>query len=143
MPAPSRHRWLLTLTRAILPTLVASARLALAVSPLVTDDADTVEPGHLQLNADWQFSRTASVSLHSIPVNPVFGISSRGELGATFGYQWRDGSGSVPKQADADGITDLTLRDEVAAVATLARRLQGERAPRLEAAHRLGPSPLR
>ena len=26
-----------------------------AVSPLVTDDADTVEPGKLQLNCDFQF----------------------------------------------------------------------------------------
>ena len=109
MSAPSRYEWLLCLAAVALLAIVASARLALAVSPLVIDDADTEEPGHLQLNAGWQFSRTGSVSLQSIPVNPVFGISSRAELGATFGYQWRDGSGSVPTHADGESITDLTL----------------------------------
>lgn len=88
---------------------VASAPLALAVTPLVTDDADTVERGHVQLNGGWQFSRTGSASSHTVPVNPVFGLSPRGELGATFGYQWRAGVGRAPKQADADGITDLML----------------------------------
>ena len=76
-----------------------------AVSPLVTDDADTVESGQLQLNPIWQFTRTGSLRLHVLPVNPVLGLTSRGELGATFGYQWRDGSNAV----DADGITDLTF----------------------------------
>ena len=89
--------------------VLASAPQTHAVSPLTTDDADTVEPGRLQLNAGWQFSRTASVRLHSIPINPVLGLSARAELGATFGYQWRDGFGSAPGQADPDGITDLTL----------------------------------
>jgi hypothetical protein len=89
--------------------LLLSSCAAPAVSPLVTDDADTVEPGRLQLNMGWQFSRTASVSLHSIPVNPVIGLHSRGELGLTFGYQWRDGFGSAPNQNDAGDITDLTL----------------------------------
>lgn len=83
--------------------MLLSQSVAFAVSPLVTDDADTVDPGHLQLNAGWQFSRTSSASLSSIPVNPVFGLSSRGELGVTFGYQWRDGPN------DADGLTDLTI----------------------------------
>jgi hypothetical protein len=74
-----------------------------AVSPLVTDDAGTVQPGHLQLNAGWQLSRTGPVSLYSIPFNPVLGLNSHGELGATFGYQWRDGP------TVADGMTDLTI----------------------------------
>ena len=78
---------------------------ALAVSPLVTDHAGTVEPGRRQLNAGYKFSRTASVSSHSFPINPVLGRSSRGELGATFGYQWTENSGN----SDANSITDLTL----------------------------------
>ena len=83
--------------------MLLSQSLVFAVSPLVTDDADTVDPGRLQLNAGWQLSRTGSVSFYSIPVNPVLGLNSRGELGATFGYQWRGG----PTQAD--GISDLTI----------------------------------
>jgi Putative MetA-pathway of phenol degradation len=83
--------------------LMLSQGMVFAVNPLVTDDADTVEPGHLQLNAGWQLSRTGSVSLYSIPLNPVLGVSSRGELGATFGYQWR------ASPAQADGITDLAI----------------------------------
>jgi hypothetical protein len=83
---------------------LAAGRSAFAVSPLVTDDADTVERGRLQLNAGWQFGRTGSVSLHAIPVNPVVGLSAWGELGATFGCQWRDGSGHMPHEADAEGV---------------------------------------
>ena len=88
---------------------LAGGGSAFAVSPLVTDDADTVERGHLQLNLGWQFVRTDSVSLHAIPVNPVVGVAASGELGASVGYGWRDGSGRVPRLADADGVTDLTL----------------------------------
>lgn len=80
---------------------------AFAVSPLTTDDADTIEPGRLQLNAGWQFGRMVSVHSHTIPINPVVGLCSRGELGATFGYQWRDTSDAVPGKAD--GITDVAL----------------------------------
>jgi hypothetical protein len=91
------------------PRLLTAAFLILlqgpifAVNPLVTDDADTVEAGRLQLNVGCQLTRTGSVSLWSIPVNPVLGVHSRGELGATFGYQWQDGP------TEADGITDLAI----------------------------------
>lgn len=48
-------RVLITLTLILL-----SQSVLLAVSPLVTDDAETVEPGKLQLNCDFQFVRTGS-----------------------------------------------------------------------------------
>jgi Putative MetA-pathway of phenol degradation len=80
-----------------------------AVSPLVTDDADTVEAGKLQLNCDFQFVRTGSTSSYLIPINPVLGLTAHLELGAIFGYQWRDGSGSIPTTTDADDLTDLTI----------------------------------
>ncbi|HLX97017.1 MAG TPA: transporter [Verrucomicrobiae bacterium] len=76
---------------------------ALAVVPLVTDDADPVELGHVQINSGWQFSRADTVDLNSLDLIPVMGITSRSEFGMIFGYQWRDGT------AGADGITDLTL----------------------------------
>jgi hypothetical protein len=82
---------------------------ASAVSPLVTDDADTVEPQKLQLNFGGQLSKTAGEQLYIFPVNLVRGVSSRGEVGATFGYQWRDGTGSAPDKASAGGSTDLFL----------------------------------
>ena len=69
---------------------------AYAVSPLVVDDADTTEPGHIQVNPDFAFVRQGTVWLYSIPINPVVGINARAELGIIFGYQWRDGSGSTP-----------------------------------------------
>lgn len=91
--------------RLLAPMLVMllSQSMVFAVNPLVTDDADTVEPGHLQLSASWQLTRTGSASLYSPPLNPVLGRNSRGELGATFGYQWRTGP------AQADGVTDLAI----------------------------------
>ena len=97
--------------------LILAPLSGFGVSPLVVDDADTVEPGRLQFNGGWQFSRTASIRLHSIPISPVLGLNSRGELGTTFGYQWRDRAGPGPLTANANGITDLTLGDQVASVA--------------------------
>ncbi|MGA2028620.1 MAG: transporter [Verrucomicrobiota bacterium] len=90
--------------KAVLLPLLLLPCAALAVSPLVTDDADTVDFEHLQLNSGLQFSRTASAKLYDYSVNPVYGIASRGEFGATFGYDWRNGNGN-----DADGISDLIL----------------------------------
>ena len=89
--------------------MLLSQSVLLAVSPLVTDDADTVEAGKLQLNCDFQFVRTSSTSLYLVPINPVLGLTPRLELGAIFGYQWRDGSGSIPTTDDADDLTDLTI----------------------------------
>jgi hypothetical protein len=89
--------------------LLAIASELHAVSPLVTDDADTVEPGKLQLNCDFFFYRTGSTSLYSGQINPVLGLISRLELGAIFGYQWRKGSGATPTTGDADDVTDLTI----------------------------------
>jgi Putative MetA-pathway of phenol degradation len=89
--------------------MLLSQNMLLAVSPLVTDDADTVEAGKLQLNCDFQFVRTSSTSLYLVPFNPVLGLTPRLELGAIFGYLWRDGSGSIPTTNDADDLTDLTI----------------------------------
>jgi hypothetical protein len=57
------------LTTLLLMLLLES--VVFAVSPLVTDDADTVEAGKLQLNCDFQFIRTSSTSLSLLPINPV------------------------------------------------------------------------
>jgi hypothetical protein len=92
----------------VLILLFSQARL-FSVSPLVVDDADTTEAGHLQVNSDFQVIRSGSLSLYSIPINPVVGLSPRLELGVIFGYQWRDGSGSTPTMSDAQGITDLVI----------------------------------
>jgi len=90
--------------------LVAWRTALFAVSPLVVDDADTTEAGQLQLNADFQFTRTGSDSLYFTPINPVVGLSPSAELGVIFGYQWRDGSGSTLTTADADGVIDLVIQ---------------------------------
>jgi len=104
--APSKTRTA-TVARLLLGLcLLASASALHAVSPLVTDDADTVEPGKVQLNCDFFVTRTGSTTLYSAQINPVRGLTPRLELGAIFGYQWRDGSGST---GDADDITDLTI----------------------------------
>ena len=98
------------LTRLLLGLyLLASATTLHAVSPLVTDDADTVEPGILQLNCDFQFVRTSSTSLYSETINPALGLTPCLELDAIFGYQWRYGSGSIPTTDDADDLTDLAI----------------------------------
>lgn len=80
-----------------------------AVVPLITDDADTVEPGKWQLNAGGLFTQTASEKLLVSPVNLVTGLNAHGELGITFGYQRRNRSGAGPDKNDASGVTDILV----------------------------------
>jgi hypothetical protein len=82
---------------------------ASGVNPLIVDDADTAEPRKLQLNLGGLFSQTASKQLYTSLLTLDTGVSSRGEVSATFGYQWRDGAGSAPDKASANGNTDLLL----------------------------------
>jgi hypothetical protein len=89
--------------------ILAAITPARAVPPLITDDADTVDPGQWQLNTGWLFAHTASEQLFTFPVNLVTGLNSRGEVGVTIGYQGRDGSGISPEKRDASGVTDLFL----------------------------------
>jgi hypothetical protein len=63
-------RLLITLTLMLL-----SQSVLLAVSPLVTDDADTVEAGKLQLNCDFQFARTINSVVFSTDQS-VLGLDS-------------------------------------------------------------------
>jgi len=95
---------------ALVVTALVFVRPALAVVPLTIDDAEAVDWGHYQLNAGWQVAHTASSDLHVLPVNPVVGIASHAELGATLGYAWRDGRGVTPSQDDVDAIADLAIR---------------------------------
>jgi hypothetical protein len=75
----------------------------------VTDDADTVEPQKFQLSVGGLVQKTAGEQLYILPVNFVMGVCSRGEVGATFGYQRRDGAGTAPGKDSANGSTDLLL----------------------------------
>ncbi len=81
---------------------------ARAVSPLVVDDAGTVDARQLQLNAGWRLLRVPPVDLNAAVVNPVFGVSARGEVGATAGYEWRSGSRLAGGEA-ADGVSDVLV----------------------------------
>jgi len=102
--AKTTPRLLVTFT-----VMLLSQSVLLAVSPLVTDDADTVSPGQLQINSDFTFTQTDSTTLYSVPINPVAGLLPSLELGAVFGYQWRQGPGSASTTGDANSVTDLTI----------------------------------
>jgi hypothetical protein len=82
---------------------------ALAVSPLTVDDADTVPARHIQLNVVGQYEHARSGSLGSLQSNPVLGLSSRGELGVTFGYLWLCDAATVGPSRWTDGASDVTL----------------------------------
>jgi len=86
---------------------MTAAVKARAVSPLVVDDAGTVSRGKLQLNAVWQLSAAPGSDLMLVPVNPVYGVSDRGEAGLLFGYIRRDLDDSGA--ASADGASDVIL----------------------------------
>ena len=92
----------------ITAALLAASVEARAVSPLVVDDAGTVDARQLQLNAGWRLLRVPPVDLNAAVVNPVFGVSARGEVGATAGYEWRSGSRLAGGEA-ADGVSDVLV----------------------------------
>lgn len=99
---------------------------ARAVSPLVVDDADTVSRGRLQLNAVWQINAASGENLTLVPLNPVYGVSDRGEAGLLFGYVRRDVDGDAA--ASGGGATDVVLSTkwklwEVSENLTLSSRL--------------------
>jgi outer membrane putative beta-barrel porin/alpha-amylase len=102
--------------------LIGSVVTTRAVSPLVTDDADTVPPGQLQINSDFTFARTGSTTLYSVPINPVDGLLPSLEVGAIFGYQWRQGPGPAPTSDDTDSVTDLIIAPKF----RLAEALEGK-----------------
>jgi hypothetical protein len=102
--------WVRGTSAALVVAMLALARPVGAVVPLTIDDADAVDWGHYQLNAGWPLQHTASSDLHLLQANPVVGIASHGELGATLGYAWRDGRGATRSMDDVDGITDLAIR---------------------------------
>ena len=94
--------------RCLLGAGLALARLdALAVSPLVVDDADTVERGRLQLNLVWFFDELPGGHTNLVPVNPVVGLTTRGEVGLSFGYLRHETD--VPPFGLASGPFDVIL----------------------------------
>jgi hypothetical protein len=82
---------------------------ALAVSPLTVDDADTVAARHLQVNITSQYEHARSGSLGSIQLNPVLGLTSCGELGATFGHLWLRDPAAPDDASWVNGAGDLML----------------------------------
>lgn len=88
--------------------LLLAPSCALAVSPLTVDDADTTPALCLQINSVPQVHETDSDRLFLVPVNPVYGLTTRGELGATIGYARLEPRGGTAA-ADAEGWSDLVL----------------------------------
>lgn len=87
--------------------MMAGSIEARAVSPMVVDDADTVSRGKLQLNAVWQVNSASGEDLTLVPLNPVYGVSDRGEAGLLFGYIRRDVDGDAA--ASGSGASDVVL----------------------------------
>ena len=100
-------RWRLLLYTTL---FAGSAGSTLAVTPLVTDDADPANFRDVEMDSVWIFSRTDSLSLHELIFTPMLGVIPNAEIGFEFGYQWRDGNSR--EFARANGMTDLTLQSK-------------------------------
>lgn len=79
-----------------------------AVSPLFTDDADTVPKGKFQLGAGVEYYKAGSLRRWSLPVNPIIGLNDRWEAGLNFGYQWQNNA-DRSSTTSAAGVLDSTL----------------------------------
>jgi hypothetical protein len=82
---------------------------ALAVSPLTVDDADTVAPRHLQLNLTGQYEGARNSARGSLQLNPVLGLTARGEVGVSWGHLWLRDDLAPGGSSWSDGISDLAL----------------------------------
>jgi hypothetical protein len=80
-----------------------------AVSPLFTDDADTVPKGKFQLGTGVEYYKAGSLRRWSLPLNPVIGLNDRWEAGVNCGYQWQKGPDSLGAMKRADSLLDTTL----------------------------------
>lgn len=99
-----------------------------ALSPLITDDADTVPRGRLQLVTGLTFSHSDAVDGWSTPVTPTVGLTDSWEAGLSFGYQWQSTSAGVDS-FNASGVLDTVITtkwkwfDQTNQFATLSTRL--------------------
>ena len=82
---------------------------AFAVSPLFTDDADTVPKGKLQLGTGVEYYKAGSLRRWSLPLNPVLGLSDRWEAGLYSGYQWQEVRDSAGATKRIDGVLDTSV----------------------------------
>lgn len=73
---------------ALLALVVALPVALRAVSPLTTDDADTVEKRRVQFRLAGAFLQQDGTRQFTVPFNAICGVSSNCEAGATFGAQW-------------------------------------------------------
>ena len=89
--------------------ILGSMPTVLAVSPLVTDDADPVDRGHLELDGGWTDGRAASAELLTLKLNPVLGITQNAEVGFDFGYQWHRDHNST-QSGSTDSILETKYR---------------------------------
>ena len=94
--------------RRALAVLLLAPPCALAVSPLTVDDADTTPRLCFQINAVPQIHESGADRLYLVPVNPVYGLTDRGEIGATIGYL-RIEPRDRPASAGTGGSSDLVL----------------------------------
>ena len=76
--------------------LLAVSTSLRAVSPLITDDAETVDKRRVQLRLAGAYLQQAGTRQFTTPFNAIYGVSSNCEAGVTFGVQW-DGAHPAAK----------------------------------------------
>lgn len=92
----------------ITATLIASASPALAGRPLTIDDAGTVAPGHVELEAGLAWARSPGADRWDLPGAVTPGIAEHLEAGIGFGYQWERLRGNTPGE-DQSTWDDLSV----------------------------------
>jgi hypothetical protein len=80
-----------------------------AVSPLFTDDADTVPKGKFQFGSGVEYFKASSLRRWSLLINPVVGLNDRWEAGVNVGYQWQKERDSLGAMTSADAVLDTPL----------------------------------
>lgn len=81
---------------------------AWAGRPLTVDDATTVNPGDLELEAGLVYQRDSGVRHVETPVGLAFGLPARLELGASFGWQWEQRQTTTGRDSEND-VSDLVV----------------------------------
>jgi len=94
-----------------LATVLCAPLAALAVRPLTTDDADTVEYTRLQLSLAGNYLHERGARVFALPFNVVYGVSYNCEFGVLAGPQWLRHSRDGEKRWGAGALdTGLSLK---------------------------------
>ena len=88
---------------------ISGGAAAYATLPLVTDEADTQDPGTLQVEAGASYETDSSCDHYDIPITLTYGVMPRVDVAVGLGEQFESRASDDSKTERVHGIADLNV----------------------------------